>query len=90
MFYWEEKMFILQTDAEAFATGSTICCVLSIIIIIIVIILGILILKWIFGSKQTVVVQQPIQNQRHCPNCGHVIPFDANVCSFCGNDFRTK
>ncbi len=26
-------------------------------------------------------------NDRRCPNCGRVIPMDANVCPYCGKDF---
>ena len=33
----------------------------------------------------------PQQNNsgRICPNCGRPIPMDANVCPFCGKDFRS-
>ena len=26
---------------------------------------------------------------RFCPNCGRVIPLDAKMCPYCGNDFQT-
>lgn len=26
---------------------------------------------------------------RFCPNCGRVIPLDAKICPYCGNDFQT-
>jgi len=30
------------------------------------------------------------RNKRYCTNCGREIPFDANVCPYCGKDFRVK
>ena len=27
-------------------------------------------------------------NTRNCVSCGRAIPFDANVCQYCGHDFR--
>jgi hypothetical protein len=27
---------------------------------------------------------------RYCTNCGREIPFDANVCPYCGKNFRTE
>ena len=32
--------------------------------------------------------QQPQQTGRICPNCGRPIPMDAQVCPYCGKDFR--
>jgi len=34
--------------------------------------------------------QQPQQTGRICPNCGRPIPMDAQVCPYCGKDFRQK
>ena len=28
--------------------------------------------------------------ERFCPNCGRVIPLDAKMCPYCGNDFQIK
>ena len=28
--------------------------------------------------------------KRYCPSCGRSIPMDANLCPYCGNDFRIK
>jgi hypothetical protein len=28
------------------------------------------------------------RNKRYCTNCGREIPLDANVCPYCGKDFR--
>ena len=34
-------------------------------------------------------VQQPVvQSNRYCPGCGRNIPFDANICPYCGKNFR--
>ena len=34
--------------------------------------------------------QQPGANDRMCPSCGRPIPLDAQVCPYCGKDFRQK
>ena len=28
-----------------------------------------------------------VSSNRRCPNCGRSIPFDANVCPYCGRNF---
>ena len=60
-------------------------------------ILGIVVL--LIGLKKTsvpqqppVIIQQPSQREvsqpdRRCPSCGRAIPFDANVCPYCGKKF---
>src|SRR4030042_6572538 len=35
------------------------------------------------GQHKT--IQQP---GRNCPNCGRLIPMDAQICPYCGKDFR--
>lgn len=30
----------------------------------------------------------PVSGQRFCTSCGRTIQFDANVCPYCGHDFR--
>ena len=27
------------------------------------------------------------KSDRYCPNCGRAIPFDANICPYCGSNF---
>jgi len=34
--------------------------------------------------------QQQAAPDRRCPGCGRSIPMDAQVCPYCGNDFRQK
>jgi hypothetical protein len=29
-------------------------------------------------------------SNRRCPNCGRIIPEDANICPYCKKDFQTK
>jgi len=52
----------------------------------------------LLGLKKTpspqppVIIQQPSQKEvsepdRRCPSCGRAIPFDANVCPYCGKKF---
>ena len=77
---------LLVTDAEIFGYSITATCCLSILFVVVVIVIIIFILKWIFGSKQTVIVQQG-DSSRRCPNCGRPIQMDANVCPYCGKKF---
>lgn len=59
--------------------------------LIIVIITGIIgLIIWLvvrppIGGKQTGTTAS--SSDRRCPNCGRVIPMDANVCPYCGRDF---
>ena len=40
-------------------------------------------------KKPEVIVQKKVtQKDRHCPNCGRSIPFDAKVCPYCGKKFE--
>jgi hypothetical protein len=44
-------------------------------------------------GRQVVIPPPPPEaprNKRYCTNCGREIPFDANVCPYCGKDFRVK
>jgi len=74
---------------DAFATGSAVCCLSLIILVVLVIVVIVLILKWIFSSRQTVVVQKenPPVNERYCTDCGRSIPMDAKLCPYCGKKF---
>ena len=51
----------------------------------------------IIGFIIWLVVRPPIGGEkaqqasgRNCPNCGRPIPMDAQVCPYCGKDFRQK
>ena len=42
----------------------------------------------VIQPQQPVVVQQQSpQSNRYCPACGRAIPFDANICPYCGKKF---
>jgi uncharacterized Zn-finger protein len=30
------------------------------------------------------------RGKRRCPNCGRLIPFDANLCPYCGKKFESS
>ena len=36
------------------------------------------------------VVTPGVVESRHCVGCGRVMPWDANVCQYCGYDYRAK
>ena len=61
--------------------------------LIIVIITGIIgLIIWLvvrppIGGKKTEDTTSTGGDDRRCPNCGRVIPLDANVCPYCGKDF---
>ena len=63
-----------------------IVAVLVLVILIIVIIIAV-------SGKKTVIIEQGSpagatqKHDRYCPNCGRAIPFDANVCPYCGKQF---
>lgn len=41
------------------------------------------------GGKQSEGVASSSTSDRRCPNCGRVIPNDANLCPYCKKDFGT-
>jgi len=42
------------------------------------------------GAPQTGQPAPPFHTGRMCPDCGRAIPFDAQICPYCGKDFRKK
>jgi hypothetical protein len=39
---------------------------------------------------QTPVVTPGIMQMRHCVGCGRIMPWEANVCQYCGHDYRGR
>jgi hypothetical protein len=42
------------------------------------------------GELEGPVVTQDAPRNRHCVGCGRVISWEANVCQYCGHDFRMR
>lgn len=40
-------------------------------------------------ADKPVVTQDPVK-MRRCMGCGRPIPWNANVCQYCGHDFRVR
>ena len=73
--------------------GLGIICTWPLILIgIIILIVGAILPEertHVIQHQQPVVVQQQNpQSNRYCPSCGRAIPFDVNVCPYCGKNFR--
>jgi len=68
-----------------FTIGFYISSILSLIALILLIVS-----KNEFNSArmQTTHTNQTNTSDRRCPNCGRVIPMDANVCPYCGKKFE--
>lgn len=55
---------------------------------ILLFILGLIVL---LSGRETEPYKPPVQKKddRRCPECGRVIPFDAKICPYCGKKFKT-
>ena len=53
----------------------------------------ILLIMGAFSSEHQTIIYQKEQSEikqkskRYCPSCGRAIPFDANICPYCGKKF---
>jgi hypothetical protein len=78
-----------------FDTFGYSCCAIVIVCIVVVALIYIFIIRSDgTGGKKTVIVQQPVSqdksSDRCCPACGRAIPFDARVCPYCSKKFDDK
>jgi RNA polymerase subunit RPABC4/transcription elongation factor Spt4 len=74
---------VFATLGGASATEGVICMIGAPLILFI---LGLVILiKGMDKPKHTTSKHE----ERFCPNCGRVIPLDAKMCPYCGNDFQS-
>ncbi len=57
--------------------------------LIIVIILGLIgIIIWLIVRPPIGGETKKVDNDRRCPNCGRIIPFDAKICPYCSKKFE--
>lgn len=75
--------FAFATLGGATATEG-VCCMIGAPLILFILGLVILI-KGMDKPKHTTSKHE----ERFCPNCRRVIPLDAKMCPYCGNDFQT-
>jgi len=86
-------IFIVVGVALTFVTfGIGIICAWPLIVVGLILLLIGAVLP---PDGRPVVIHQPppseaSRNKRYCTNCGREIPFDSNVCPYCGKDFRSK
>ena len=71
-------------DAERRGSSGALWLIIVILLGIIGIIIWLIVRPPIGGHPQ----QQGPGTGRMCPNCGRPIPMDAQVCPYCGKDFR--
>jgi len=69
-------------DAEKRGKSGIVWFLIVFILGIIGLIIWLVVRPPIGGEKQA--------SKRNCPNCGRPIPMDAQVCPYCGKDFRQK
>jgi len=68
--------------------GGVVCVLAGLMVGIVLLIVG---LVTPGEKKETQIVQPPSrQSDRYCPDCGRNIPFDANMCPYCGKKFGDK
>jgi len=91
------------TSSTGSSSSGVVPCFILVFIGIIVFILIVAYLlggkKTIVQTQQTAVPSQPIiirdepkketKSERRCPECGRVIPEDANMCPYCGKKFKS-
>jgi len=68
-------------DAKKRGENAVLWLVVVLVAGLIGLIIWLIIRPPIGGKKKTI--------DRRCPNCGRGIPFDANVCPYCGKKFES-
>lgn len=76
-------------DILADACASSICII---VVAIIAFIIFICIILWRFSGRKrveyhTTTIEKSSKSERYCPQCGRGIPFDAQLCPYCGRRF---
>jgi len=77
----------LYKDAEKRGKEGMIWVVLLIIASIFLSFIGLIIVLVVWLAVRPPIGGAVKMGQRHCPNCGRVIPEDALVCPYCGKRF---
>jgi hypothetical protein len=81
-------LFIVGVVLTVVTFGIGIICAWPLILVGIILFLLGLVLPY-EGGHVAVPPETP-RNKRFCTNCGREIPWDANICPYCGKDFRLK
>jgi len=72
---------------NTYYNDDSVCiCIIGIIVVIILII--IIYIAFIKPKDKQIIYQEKVT--RHCPQCGRPISMDADICPYCGKDFRIK
>ena len=72
------------------AIASTTVCMFFVIIGFIIILVGVFYARTSTYDvpRHIKIVDKKMNNDRRCPNCGRVIPFDARTCPYCSKKFE--
>jgi len=76
--------FAFASYGGASATEGVICMIGAPLILFI---LGLMILIKGMDKPKHITLKH---EERFCPKCGRIIPLDAKMCPYCGNDFQIK
>lgn len=80
---WIAVAIWVYKDAERRGKSGALWLIIVILLGIIGIIIWLIVRPPMGGYQQ----QQATGTGRMCPNCGRAIPFDANICPYCGKNF---
>ena len=85
---WIVLAIWVYKDAEKRDSSGALWLIIVIVTGIIGLIIWLIVRPPIGGNKEAK-TSQPTQSssERRCPNCGRVIPNDAQVCPYCGKQF---
>jgi hypothetical protein len=83
---WLVLAIWVYKDAESRGMSGALWALIVFFLGLIGLIIYILVRSSSTGPQQ----QQPAGTGRVCPACGRPIPMDAQVCPYCGKDFRVK
>lgn len=89
------KSITNHTNIKHFETAGTMYLIGSITAVILIGFILLFIARIIeivafFSLPDTLASKEKMTNERRCPNCGRIIPFDAKVCPYCAKHFSDQ